>query len=138
MPPAVSNKYRHAGKSRGWQYLFPSQQRSVDLRSGKLRRHRVHKTTVLKAIGKARNKVGLAQTITPHVFRHSFATHLLEDGVNIRTVQTLLGHQDVQVTEIYTHVMDKSIAGIHSPLETLEKQRLTDSNNHQGSGLSPL
>ena len=118
-PPSVSNKYRHAGKSWGWQYLFPAQQRSVDPRSGRERRHHVHKTTVLKAIGKARDKLGLAKSITPHVFRHSFATHLLEDGVNIRIVQTLLGHKDVKVTEIYTHVMDKSIAGIHSPLETL-------------------
>lgn len=120
VPIAVSNKYRYAGKSWGWQYFFPSQQRSIDPRSGKERRHHIHKTTVLKAIRSARAKVGLAKTITPHVFRHSFATHLLEDGVNIRTVQTLLGHKDVKTTEIYTHVMDKSIAGVLSPLETLK------------------
>lgn len=120
VPPAVSNKYRNAGKTWGWQYFFPSGSRSIDPRSGKERRHHVHKTTILKAIQKARARTGLAKTITPHVFRHSFATHLLEDGVNIRTVQTLLGHKDVKVTEIYTHVMDKSISGILSPLETLE------------------
>lgn len=85
----------------------------------KERRHHIHKTTVLKAIRKARSELGLSKTITPHVFRHSFATHLLEDGVNIRTVQTLLGHKDVKTTEIYTHVMDKSISGVKSPMETL-------------------
>ena len=120
VPLAVSNKYRNAGKSWGWQYFFPSHQRSIDPRSGKERRHHIHKTTILKAIRNARDRIGLAKMITPHVFRHSFATHLLEDGVNIRTVQTLLGHKDVKTTEIYTHVMDKSIAGVRSPLETLE------------------
>ena len=120
LPPSVANKYRHAGKSWGWQYFFPARQRSLDPRSGRERRHHVHKTTVLKAIRIARNRAGLAKTVTPHVFRHSFATHLLEDGVNIRTVQTLLGHKDVKVTEIYTHVMDKSISGVLSPLETLD------------------
>ena len=119
VPPAVSNKYRNAGKSWGWQYFFPSHQRSTDPRCGKERRHHVHKTTIIKAIQKARNSTGLAKTITPHVFRHSFATHLLEDGVNIRTVQTLLGHKDVKVTEVYTHVMDKNISDVRSPLEIL-------------------
>lgn len=106
----------------GWQYVFPSIKLSADPRNGLIQRYHSHISVIRKEIKRAKSKTNITKRITTHVFRHSFATHLLEDGVSIRVVQTLLGHKDVKTTEIYTHVMDKNVSGIQSPLETLEKQ----------------
>lgn len=120
LPNALSRKYPAAGKSIGWQYAFPSTTLSPDPRNGLVQRYHIHISALRKAINKARFNTVISKRITTHVLRHSFATHMLEDGVNIRIVQTLLGHKDVKTTEVYTHVMDKSFSGILSPLETLK------------------
>lgn len=119
LPGALSRKYPNAGRSIGWQYAFPSTSLSADPRNGLIQRFHLHISSIRKSIKQAKPKANITKRITTHVFRHSFATHLLEDGVNIRVVQTLLGHKDVKTTEVYTHVMDKSIVGIKSPIETL-------------------
>lgn len=119
LPNALSRKYPNAGKTIGWQYVFPSTTLSTDPRNGLVQRYYLHPSTVRKALSRAKSETTIAKRITTHVFRHSFATHLLEDGVNIRALQILLGHKDVKTTEVYTHVMSKSISGIKSPLETL-------------------
>jgi integron integrase len=120
LPNALSRKYPNAGKTLGWQFVFPSTKLSADPRNGLIQRHHIHLSVIRKTIKAALTKTNITKRVTTHVFRHSFATHLLEDGVNIRMVQTLLGHKDVKTTEIYTHVMSKSLSGIKSPLETLE------------------
>ena len=119
LPNALARKYPNAGKSIGWQYVFPSTTLSTDPRNGLVQRYHVHISSIRKSISLAKAKANIKKRITTHVFRHSFATHLLEDGVNIRVLQTLLGHKDVRTTEIYTHVMSKSISGVKSPLERL-------------------
>lgn len=124
LPNALSRKYPNAGKSLGWQYAFPSTTLSADPRSGLLQRFHLHPSAIRKHINRAKTETGITKRVSAHVFRHSFATHLLEDGVNIRKVQTLLGHKDVTTTEVYTHVMSKSLSGIKSPLETLESSAL--------------
>lgn len=120
LPNALTRKYPNAGKSLGWQFAFPSTTLSPDPRNGLVQRYHVHPSAIRKQINRAKDQAGITKRVTAHVFRHSFATHLLEDGVNIRMVQTLLGHKDVKTTEIYTHVMKKSLTGIKSPLEGLE------------------
>lgn len=119
LPNALSRKYPKAGRMIGWQYVFPSTKLSADPRNGLIQRYHLHISVIRKKISRAKSKTNITKRITTHVFRHSFATHLSEDGVNIRVVQTLLGHKDVKTTEIYTHVMNKSISGIKSPLEKL-------------------
>jgi len=121
LPDALARKYVNAAKSLGWQFLFPSTTISKDPRSGKSMRHHIHKSAMQKAISQAVKQSGMQKRVTPHVFRHSFATHLLEDGVNIRMVQTLLGHKDVKITEIYTHVMSTQFDTVKSPLDNLQK-----------------
>ncbi|MFT5425399.1 MAG: integron integrase [Gammaproteobacteria bacterium] len=121
LPNALARKYPNAGKTLGWQFIFPSTKLSADPRNGLIQRYHIHISVIRKAIKVAVTKTNINKRVTTHVFRHSFATHLLEDGINIRMVQTLLGHKDVKTTEIYTHVMDKSISGVMSPLEMLEK-----------------
>jgi len=120
LPHALARKYSGAAKAWGWQHAFPASSQSKDPRSGKLRRHHVHHTRLQKAVSQARKKSGFAKKISCHTFRHSFATHMLEDGVNIRKLQVLLGHNDVKTTEIYTHVMNKDISEIKTPLLALE------------------
>jgi integron integrase len=129
LPAALGRKYPNAARSIGWQFVFPSTRISKDPRSDTLVRYHLHQTAIQKALRMAKRKSGILKHVTSHVFRHSFATHLLEDGVNIRTVQTLLGHKDVKTTEVYTHVMDKSFSGLKSPLETLagSKQKCRES-----------
>ena len=119
LPFALSRKYPNAATTPGWQYAFPSLSISKDPRSNNYYRHHIHKSALNKSISKARVKSGIVKRVTPHVFRHRFATHLLENGTNIRVVQKLLGHNDVKTTEIYTHVMNKSFKDVQSPLENL-------------------
>jgi len=120
VPGALSRKYPAASKSFGWQYLFPSKRRSVDPRSGKTRRHHVLESGLQKAVRAAVDKAGITKPVGCRTFRHCFATHLLENGVNIRVVQELMGHAHVRTTEIYTHVMEKDISVVRSPLDGLE------------------
>ena len=121
LPFALERKYRNAAKEWIWQYVFPSDRISRDPRSGKMRRHHIDKSTLGKAVRKAARKAGIPKKVSPHTFRHSFATQLLEAGYDIRTVQELLGHKDVQTTMIYTHVMNKGGMGVKSPLDTLQQ-----------------
>ena len=120
LPDALARKYPNACREWGWQYVFPSSKRSVDPRSGAVRRHHQDENTLQRAVGAAVRRAGLIKPGSCHTFRHSFATHLLEDGYDIRTVQELLGHQDVRTTMIYTHVMNKGGKGVRSPLDSIE------------------
>jgi len=117
LPAALSRKYSKANISLGWQYLFPSKTRSTDPRSGKVMRHHLNKSVLQKSVSAARIKANITKRVTPHTLRHSFATHLLENGENIRVLQVLLGHNDVKTTEIYTHVMQKKHDKVKSPLD---------------------
>ena len=119
LPNALDKKYPNAGKTWEWQYVFPSKTLSSDPRSGEIRRHHMHASGLQKAIKLAKNKVGIDKRVTSHTLRHSFATHLLEAGTNIRVVQKLLGHADVKTTEIYTHVLQQNLNNVVSPLEAL-------------------
>lgn len=117
LPYALERKYKNAGKDFLWQYVFPADKLSVDPRSGKTRRHHVSEQNVQRAVKTALRKAGVRKNGTCHAFRHSFATHLLENGYDIRTVQELLGHKDVRTTMIYTHVLNKGGRGVRSPLD---------------------
>ena len=119
IPEALARKYPNACREIGWQYVFPSKRRSVDPRSGKTMRHHVMESGLQKAVKTAVRKAGITKRAGCHTMRHSYATHLLENGVNIRMVQELMGHKDVKTTEIYTHVMDKDLNAVQSPLDTL-------------------
>ncbi len=120
LPYALAKKNPGAAKEWGWQYVFPSRNISIDPRSGKTRRHHVDPSVVNKAIKTAARQVGLTKQISSHTFRHSFATHLLERGTDIRTIQALLGHNDVSTTMVYTHVLKQGGHGVLSPLDDLE------------------
>ncbi|WP_306598947.1 integron integrase [Geothrix sp. 21YS21S-2] len=117
LPDALAEKCPMAGNSWGWQWVFPSPVRSRDPRGEALRRHHIHPESVQKAFRIAGQRAGIAKPVTPHTLRHSFATHLLHAGQDIRTIQELLGHKDVETTMIYTHVLNRGGRGVTSPLD---------------------
>ena len=119
LPRALAVKYASAAAEWGWRYVFPARHPSVDPRTGESRRHHLGPSGVQKAVRAAAQAAGVDRPVTPHVFRHSFATHMLERGADIRTVQELLGHSDVRTTEIYTHVLNRGVRGVVSPLDGL-------------------
>ena len=117
LPNALARKYPNADRQLGWQYVFPAKALSTDPRSGIKRRHHLHASSIRKAIRKAVKLCGIVKPVSCHTLRHSFATHLLADGYDIRTVQELLGHKDVSTTMIYTHVLNRGGKGVRSPLD---------------------
>ena len=117
LPYALARKYPNAEREFRWQFTFPAVKLSRDPHSGETRRHHLHESVFARALKRAVSRAQLVKRITPHTLRHSFATHLLEDGYDIRTVQELLGHKDVSTTMIYTHVMQKGALGVRSPLD---------------------
>ena len=118
LPHALAEKYPHADRQLGWQYLFPSGRRATDPRTGIIRRHHLAESALQKAVKRAIRAAGIVKHASCHTFRHSFATHLLESGHDIRTIQELLGHKDVRTTMIYTHVLKAGPLGVRSPLDS--------------------
>lgn len=119
MPTALRSKYQNSNRELGWHYLFPSSKLSADPESGDLRRHHTDESGLQKAIRMAAKAAGIGKTVTPHTLRHSFATHLLASGADIRTVQDQLGHADLRTTQIYTHVLQMGGNAVISPLSAL-------------------
>lgn len=118
MPYALARKYPRAAKETGWQFLFPSTRIGVDPRSGVSRRHHLHDSCLRKMVARARRAAEVKKPVRCHTFRHSFATRLLQQGYDLRTIQKLLGHSDVKTTEIYTHVLGRGAMGVISPLDS--------------------
>ena len=117
LPFALDRKYPNANRDWIWQYVFPSGRIVKDPRSGAMRRHHLHESGIQKALKRAVRQAGINKKVGCHTFRHSFATHLLENGYDIRTIQELLGHKDVKTTMIYTHVLNRGGRGVRSPLD---------------------
>jgi len=119
LPFALANKYPNAPKSVGWHYLFPSARLTLDPESNKLRRHHINEIALRKSVKKAAKDAEIDKNVTCHTLRHSFATHLLQRGTDIRTVQEQLGHSDLRTTQIYTHVLEYGANGVRSPLSDI-------------------
>lgn len=119
MPHALERKYPRAGQEFGWQYVFAAADYSTDPRTGVIRRHHIHEKTIQRHVKEAAKRAGIHKPTHPHTLRHSFATHLLETGTDIRTLQELLGHSDVKTTMIYTHVLNRGGKGTISPLDRI-------------------
>jgi integron integrase len=117
LPDALRSKYPSAPREWSWQWVFPAGRLYADSNTGEHRRHHLHETVVQRSVRAAAASAGITRPVTPHTLRHSFATHLLEDGYDIRTIQELLGHKDVATTMIYTHVLNRGPAGVRSPLD---------------------
>jgi len=117
LPFALERKYKNCGKQWAWQYVFPATKRSIDPRSGKERRHHIDEKVLQRSVTSGAHKAGITKSATCHTLRHSFATHLLVRGQDIRTVQELLGHKDLATTMIYTHVLNRGGRGVRSPLD---------------------
>ena len=120
LPYALSRKYPNAPREWNWQYVFPASKRFRNPGTGEQGRHHIHETAIQKSVKKAIRDAGIVKHASCHTFRHSFATHLLEDGYDIRTVQELLGHKDVRTTMIYTHVLNRGVRGVLSPADRLK------------------
>jgi integron integrase len=123
LPYALARKYLNASTELGWQYMFPATRRAIDPRDGKEKRHHLDEKVLQRAVSAAAKAAGIKKPVSPHTLRHSFATHLLEAGADIRTIQELMGHKDVATTQIYTHVLNRGAGGVVSPLDRCGEAR---------------